>query len=509
MLAGGVAAALALLPSGANAALGGANALTTALRPDLRTATVQSTNAVDDTTTVRVCFSKAIASLPQAARFRIGAYYAQGGSPQITATSATRSTSNCADAVFPNSDATSFTFVSVDGSTGTAPDGGTSAVSTNGFGNIQDSTALIGSNNHNGTRGFGINPDLIGITVNNAAATIDYTFDQRIGGITATGLLAGTFVYNLADGTPVPSLAGAGNRALSTDGLTVRVNFPPGPQIQGAVRAFVLNNAVVSKSGSFFSDLRSASRPGNGGFTDRPDLIAVTLGSGGTFIDYQFDQVLTAIPGGAAAFLVGYSQGGQFHPAGTTVSIVGGAGVGNTVRLTDFGPAFLLLHEHTIDGAATAGAVTGAGGLSTAGGLPTGGNVGAFSTGFTSASEALKVSFDNATDVAHVLFDQRWTAADNTKFKLIDDQGSQISAGAINVSGTGATAAGQTTADVTFPAGTLAGARSLLLQAGAVTSSAGPEALIQQVISPTAPAAKTAKRFRPIKVVRRSAKRGH
>ncbi len=505
-LAGGVAAALVLLPSGANAALGGANALTTSLRPDLRSATVQSTNAVDDTTTVRVCFSKAIASLPQAVRFRIGAYYTLGASPQITAVSATRSTSNCADAVFPNSDATSFTHVSVDGSAGTAPDGGTSAVATNGFGNISDSTALIGSKNNNGTRGFGINPDLVAISVNNAASTIDYTFDQRIGGITAIGLLGPTFVYNVGTGATVDSLPGAANRALSADGLTLRVSFPPTAgalNISNAVRAYVLKDAVVSKSGSNQSDLRSATRPGSGGFTDRPDLVAVTLAADGSFIDYQFDQVLTAIPGTAAAFRVGFSQGGQFNPGGSTVSILGGAGVGNTVRLTGFAPGILLLHEHTIDGAVIAGAVMGAGGLSTAAGLPAGGNTGAFSTGFTSASEALTVTFDNATDIVRVLFDQRWTAADTTKFKLIDDQGSQIAAGAINVSGTGATSAGKTVAEVTFPAGTVAGARSLLLQGGAVSSSAGPELGLQQVISPTAPAAKTAKRFRAVKVLTR------
>jgi hypothetical protein len=103
------------LPAVANAALGGGNALTTSLRPDLRSATVQSTNAVDDTTTVRVCFSKAIASLPQAALFHMGDYNSSGSAGQtLTATSATRSTANCADAVFPNSDATQYTYVTVD-----------------------------------------------------------------------------------------------------------------------------------------------------------------------------------------------------------------------------------------------------------------------------------------------------------------------------------------------------------------------------------------------------------
>ncbi len=238
-------ASLLFVPAAANAALGGANALTTSLRPDLRSATVQSTNAVDDTTTVRACFSKAIASLPQAIHFHLRAYADDDGPPfdGITAVSATRSTSNCADAVFPNSDATQFTVLSVGGSDGTAPDSGGSAVSTNGFGNIQDSTALIGSKTNNGTRGFATGPDLVGITVNNAASTIDYTFDQRVAGIVAgTGDLAGAFVYNTSDGTPVPSIAGAANRTISADGLTVRVNF--GAPIADAVRAYVTSGAV-------------------------------------------------------------------------------------------------------------------------------------------------------------------------------------------------------------------------------------------------------------------------
>jgi hypothetical protein len=204
------ATVLLALPVAANAAMGGANALTTSLRPDLRSATVQSTNTTDDTTTVRVCFSKAIASLPQAALFHLGGYGdVFGPGSRITATSATRSTNSCADAVFPNSDATSFTYVTVDGSAGTAPDSGISAVSTNGFGNIQDSTALIGSKTNNGTRGFGNGPDLTGISVNNGASTIDFTYDQRVGAVdpAATAFVANRPTATRCRAPPVPTTA--------------------------------------------------------------------------------------------------------------------------------------------------------------------------------------------------------------------------------------------------------------------------------------------------------------
>ncbi len=481
----------------AHAAMGGANALTTSLRPDLRSATVQSTNAVDDTTTVRVCFNKAIASLPQAALFEMGTYEDDDPGDSINATSATRSTSNCADAVFPNDDATQFTYVTADGSDGTAPDSGSSAVSTNGFGNIMDSTALIGSKTNNGTRGFTTGPDLVGITVNNANATIDYTFDQRVRPASVSAA-ANDFFYTDSDGNSTPSLAGAANRALSTDGLTVRVNFAAGPDIQDAVRGGVAQDAVDGKASADQNNERTVARPGSGGFTDAPDLVAIIPSADGSTVDYQFDQVLTGIPGGAGAFEMHKSFSEEDSPA--SVSIVGGAGVGNTVRAV-FTPTGEQEHEYWVSGSANGNAVTGAGGASTPGGLPAGGNAGAFATGFTIAPEALTVSFDNATDVAHVLFDQRWQDADENDFKLIDDQGSQIAAAALNVTGSGSPTAGRITAEVTFPAGTLSGARSLLLQQNAVEVDVnlfGPLGNRPQVISPTAPAATTAKKFRKL-----------
>ena len=485
------------VPASANAAMGGGNALTTSLRPDLRSATVQSTNAVDDTTTVRVCFSKAIASLPQSARFHMGTYnapYVFAGS--ITATSATRSTSNCADAVFPNFDATQFTFVTVDGSQGTAPDGGTSAVSTNGFGNIEDSTALIGSKTNNGTRGFSTGPDLVGITVNNAAATIDYTFDQRVGGIVGgVGDLAGAFSYSLPNGTPVNSLPGAANRSISSDGLTVRVNFPAAT-IQNAVRGFVQFAALVAKSDGSSSGLnpgRSAARPGSAGFTDAPDLVSVTVNGGRDALLFQYDQVLTAV-GAQNLFHAGLAFSGSVSGNGAP-TIVGGAGVGNTVSVPCTSDCNRI-DEYIVSGWADAGAATGAALPSTFGGVAAGGNAGAFATGFTTAPEALSVTFDNATDIARVRMDQRWQAEDNTLVRLIDDQGSQIAAGAINITGGGSPTTCQCIAEITFPAGTLAGARSLLLRSTALFTTQASVGNVTQVISPTAPAAKTARKFR-------------
>ncbi len=296
------------------------------------------------------------------------------------------------------------------------------------------------------------------------------------------------------------------HRCISADRKTVRVDYAAAPTFAQAVRAVVDNGAVDGRvTGDALDQTRSAARPGSGGFTDRPDLVAVIPSSDGSTVDFQFDQVLTA-QNGNGNFHIGSSFGESDTGVGAT--IVGGAGVGNTVRVT-FAPSGPQENEYWVTGWVDDAAVNGAGGSSPPAGLPTGGNNGAFATGFTIGPEALTVSFDNATDVAHVLFDQRWQDADENDFKLIDDQGSQIAAGALNVTGTGSPTAGKITADVTFPAGTLTGARSLLLQQDAVEVDVinfGPLGNRPQVISPTAAAA-TKGKFRRAPVMRRSSKR--
>ncbi len=80
------------------------------------------------------------------------------------------------------------------------------------------------------------------------------------------------------------SIPGAAERAVSSDGLTVRVNFPAG-SLTDVVRAYSVIGAVVAKaggSGTLLGNLRSAARPGNGGFTDAPDLVAVNVAADGS-----------------------------------------------------------------------------------------------------------------------------------------------------------------------------------------------------------------------------------
>jgi hypothetical protein len=109
-------------------------------------------------------------------------------------------------------------------------------------------------------------------------------------------------------------------------------------------------------------------------------------------------------------------------------TIVGGAGVGNTVRVT-FAPRG---PRSTSTGASTGpgrrGAVDRCRRSQHRGWPADRRQRRRVRDGLHDSPEALTVTFDNATDVASVLFDQRWQPPTTTKFKLIDDQGSQIAA---------------------------------------------------------------------------------
>jgi len=464
------------MPGAANAAMGGAIPATTTLRPDLRTATVQPATAqsqADVTTTVRFCFNKNINSLPTANAFRLGSYR----QASVTADDAVRvgaATGMCADATFSAApiDVTQLTHATASGNATTN--------STNGFGNLADSTALIQAPGttatSNGTVGRTVAPDLIGITVNNASDTINFIFDQNVRNVNPA---AGSFVFNDAQGNTVGNLGGAIPGNVTAASNVVAAKFPPA-SVNAAVRAYVTPFTVQALAVGFDvnSQLMSATRPMNGGFTDRPDLLSTTL-SGGT-VSFVFDETITAA--NAASFYATRSDGTN---VGGTVSIANG----NTVNLsvTDGGAQNEYLVAATaLDGGVT-GVVAPAGRLSTAGGLPIGGNAGAFATGFTTGPEALRATFSAQTGVASVLLDQRFNTGIIGGFILFDDAGTQIGTSLVSASGAGG-AAGQATAQASFTPAQLTGARSIQLIPGALTTFTGATNVVQ-ILSPTATAA--------------------
>jgi hypothetical protein len=503
-----VAAAVPLLaPVAADAALAGGNALTTTLRPDLRSATVTRVDPVAVETDVTYCFNKSISSLPQPGSLGVGLYRDSGG-PGVAADSAVRSASNdkCAVATFSSFDldAEQYTYASVAGSDG-AGGGGTPAVTNiaNGLGNIQDATALIGSKTNNGTRGRTTGPDLVGITANNANNTIDYTFDQTVGAVNTAAPPAAPHIndaghFGFNDSTGVAHAYPGGATNISINGKVVRVKFPVGDPVSSAVRAFVGYADVTSLARGDFTPGGSATRPGSGGFTDRPDLVDAVLSSSGNTVDFVYDQLISTNADTNGKVLLSLSIGGvAVSPSSSTVVN------GNTLRATFTSGDFF--NEYDVQVYAGQGAVTGGTGASTAGGAAVGGNTGAFAQGFTTAPDARAVSFDTATGVASVTLDQRFVSFTPGSFKLLDDSGSQIAPAAISVSGQGG-AAGPVVAKVTFTPAQLTGARSLLLQSGAFSSFIG-STNPAQVISPTAGASKVKGKFHKARSISKKAMR--
>ncbi len=460
-------------PVAANAAMGGAIPLTTSLRPDLRSATVRNVNTTDVTTTVRFCFNKGIASLPQAGSLIIGTYR----QAQVGADTATRASDNnmCADAVYSSTDVdvTQHTY-------GTALDDAVRNLA-NGRGNVSDSTALVQltgtSATNNGTAGKTTAPDLTGITAVNSTDTINFIFDQNV---RAGSAVAARFRFNDRDGNV------ATGTAATIAANVVAVRFPVGsastPSVANAVRAFVDPAAVQARAtGNDANGARlSATRPGGSGFTTRPDLQSATLAADGTTVDFVFDETIAGTPA-PANFVVTRSDTGAV--AASSVMIVNN----NTVRAVI--PNGASQNEYFVIADVASAAVTSAtsGLTSTAGGLPVGGNAGAFATGFTTGPEALRVSFDNATGVASILLDQRFNASDND-FRLIDDSGTQLAVTPINISGSGG-AAGQATVRVSFTPAELRGARSIqIVPPNSLKTFIGVDNVVQ-ALSPTATAA--------------------
>jgi len=161
-----------------------------------------------------------------------------------------------------------------------------------------------------------------------------------------------------------------------------------------------------------------------------------------------------------------------YQPSGTTVPVIGGTPTGilggsTTVRAVF--PNVNTHDEYLVKAAVTGSQTTPLGSLpvvcvvatfkgcgavesstplfnsNTAGSAPIGGNTGAFATGFSTAPDAFRVTFDTLTNTASVLFDQRvfnrttdiartTVISDPANYKLLDANGNAI-ASANSISG--------------------------------------------------------------------------
>ena len=443
----GALAAFPFLASGvAQAAMAGANPLTTTNRPDLRT--VHTSSAFQ---TGEFCFDKTIAntgpglSVLDPDRFAVGGYRfdtnmtATGGSVNVES-----SNTQCAVATFPVAvDMASYSFGSVADNSVIANAGGGGAP-----GNIGDSTANLDSNSHNGTVDHTTAPDLQAVAVDTTNNRLNYVFDQPVD--TKTVSLAPSpadlrFVFYDSNGNPhwgVP---------VGASGTVVSVQFNSGTDsVSTAQQAVVIrggshtegqpqgnnknctngtppgNGAVCENGGNpeTMAPTESVAVPGNSGLTARPTLQSAALVPGpSNQIDYTFSVPISA---GAASDLVAVTSRGTEVTA-TSETII----ATNTVRATfatlpnglqNFQEEIVKASAYgcaplssgcadTTNGFGAVQSVNKPAGAQTrfnlTGGVGVGDNAGAFATGFSDGPDARSVTFNNSTGTVTVQMDQR------------------------------------------------------------------------------------------------------
>jgi hypothetical protein len=505
--------------SAAQAALAGANPLTTTNRPDLRTVTLTGTS------TAQFCFDQTVAQVPSQSAFSLGGYRSDNFLVSTNPTAIDSTNNKCVNATFPISigdtdDLTQFTIGQVGESAVLAQVG-------SGFvGNRSDSTTLSGSNTHNGTAGHTTAPDLTGVVVDNVNTgnTLDYIYDQnvQISSVDATKFRA---LYQ--DGTPLGAVTGivAGGNVAKVTFATPLSDPVHGPAVIAISEAAALKSQTADHT---VSSVDSQSVAGTAGATTtKPDLIAGQLASDGTFVDYTFDKPLGALPSAGAAgtslnnFEVALASGFVVSGASCVESTTsfsgppaGGPGgvcapnsqlPNNTVRAFFLNPIRLLpavfeyaVKADVLQAAPAAGVQTTALVGNDFGEVPIGDNQGAFAAGFTTGPDVFRVTFDAATNTAAVLFDQRVFFTTPSSFVLLDANGTPLPGGVGQQAGpvsANATTPGSYVITVSFTGASVAGAKALEIKG----PQAGPAAAsthilfgtnnVQQIVSPTGAAA--------------------
>jgi hypothetical protein len=436
----GVLAAFPFLASGvAQAAMAGANPLTTSNRPDLRTI---HTNTSFDTATY--CFDKVVANVGAPNEFTLGGYRWDVVAP-MQASAVSSSNQQCVEGtVAPKStyggtrDLGSYSYGSVEQQAVHSNAGGIGAP-----GNIADSTANLDSNSHNGTVDHTAGPDLVSVfppdVTNNR---IIFTFDQPVACGTALGNQSSTapnnlrFLYYDQNGTPHFGVA------IGCDSVgDISVQFSTTNSVTNAVRAVVIRGTSPSEgqpqtafgSSSFNSNnpncavaeqggdpqtcnpTEAVAVPGTGGTTARPDLTsAAIVQSGGNptnQIDYTFNQPIAS------------ASAGDFTAVLSNAHEISGTGEqvlpNNVVRVT-FGSALQNIQEMVVKASAYGTATPGPGCAvlsvnlvggqhvcNTTGGVGVGGNAGAFATGYTTGPDFRSVTFNNSSGEVVLQADQR------------------------------------------------------------------------------------------------------
>ncbi|HWE34195.1 MAG TPA: hypothetical protein VG410_11965 [Solirubrobacteraceae bacterium] len=452
----------------AQAAIAGANPLSTQSRPDLVSATAL------DATHVDFCFDKALNNVPlTAGDFTLGGYRAVNTTGPV-ATSALLeqtfdTTNKCVRVTYP----------------ATIGDIGNYTIGTVAAGAVEtpslaitltpDSTALTVpaslSPTHNGTTGFTVGPDLVGVLADPTTNTIIYTFDQAIG---TAAPPAGNFLFVTPGGTV--ACIGA---ADAVSGNEVIVGFPVTPicQVSNATRAVVDAGTVAAAADpAGFNVQEAAIMPNSNGVTSSPDLMSATLESNGQAIDYVFDKNVSV--SNPALFQADMSTGAVFDA--TSATVIAATGTSTTVRAVfqSGGISMSEFDEYVVWGSVSAGAVTEASppnipNLPDA--KPSGDNAGAFARGFTSGPDAFAATVSKSTGVVTIALDQRIISGFGPDIVALDNTGFPIAAGAAGSVGIPTQAAGPESITVAFSPGQVTTMTGVYLAFDALESLMAPD----------------------------------
>lgn len=545
MLVSLVAMAVPLIVTGsAQAALAGANPLTTTSRPDLVSATITGAS------TAQFCFDKALFQVPSQSSLSLGGYRSDNFLTSVNPTILDTKNNKCVDATFPTSindtgDLPQFTF-------GQAAEGAALIQSgTATLGNRADSVALTGSNTNNGTAGHTTAPDLTGVQVDNVNTgnTLDFIYDQNV---QITSLDSTKFTGYRQDGTPFGPVSGvvAGGNVVKVTfagSLTSGTGSPPVIGVSEAGAVASQNSGTTGRSVS--TDDAAAVANSAGATTTLPDLQSATLATNGTFVDYQFDKPLAQQPlnntfpsgppaptsGARAPTALGnfevYASDSQFDNPScvesqtsfqvTTTAPVPACAANpqlpNNVVRAFYSPTLGGLnsqnfYEYYVKAAVTPGAVqTPALRGNGYGEAPVGDNQGAKAQGFTTGPDAFRVTLNSTTNTAAVLFDQRVFGATPSSFVLLDANGTPVPGGVgqqagppaspgttpspyvITVSFSGVAVASARALEIKGPLPTPSGSAAALtgLQIGVTPPPTVPpdDVNVQQIVQPTGSAA--------------------
>ena len=382
----------------AQGAMGTSTTLITTARPDLVSVTTPGSQGGP---TADFCFSKGlgVASTGTPEDFELGGY---DDDNELEANSIAQLNNFCIEATFTDDDQNDLVSYSL----GTVQEGAVEADEGGGE-NLEDSTALNGSDTNNGTRGFTVGPDLQQVVIRQSQNQIDYVFDQEV--IDPVENSTGFKYIDQAGGDHFSNSATVESASDGRDRV-VRAQFTDiVDDVTDAVIAVAEPAAVASRTNEGEDETEEG----------RNERFAVTV-SGTSGDTNDPDLVSTELVAGGDSDLMTFTYNGQIDPGefescyaimstGTTAVAEGILVTGANTLQVEFDESFSNVTELVVGGADSGGCVTDANTDedSTQGGKPAGGNIGAQATGYVNGPDAQALTINRSNDTAIVRLDQR------------------------------------------------------------------------------------------------------